>query len=109
MTAAQLSNQVRLRARQAIAQYYDGTLVSDDELHPLTTRNICLRAQVPFASFGAAAGLDSKHYCSLEDASVKLHVVFLLLKLKYHLVLLCCTVLCGALLTGLRQLLAVRV
>ncbi len=26
-------------------KYYDGTLVSDDELHPLTTRNICLRTQ----------------------------------------------------------------
>ncbi len=27
-------------------KYYDGALVSDDELHPVTTRNICLRTQV---------------------------------------------------------------
>ena len=27
-------------------KFYDGALVSDDELHPLTTRNICLRTQV---------------------------------------------------------------
>jgi hypothetical protein len=46
VSAAQLSNQVRLRSREFIAKFYDGVLMSDDELTPVTTRNICLRAQV---------------------------------------------------------------
>ena len=46
LSAAQLANQARLRARAAVSKYYDGALVSDDELHPLTTRNVCLRTQV---------------------------------------------------------------
>ncbi len=46
LSAAQVANQVRLRAREAVAKYYEGTLVSDDELMPISTRNICLRAQV---------------------------------------------------------------
>ncbi len=45
LSAAQLANQVRLRARAAIARYYDGALTSDDELAPGTTRDICLRTQ----------------------------------------------------------------
>lgn len=45
LSAAQLANQVRLRAREAVSKYYDGALVSDDELHPLTARNVCLRTQ----------------------------------------------------------------
>ncbi len=46
LSAAQVANQVRLRAREAVAKYYEGTLVSDDEVMPVATRNICLRAQV---------------------------------------------------------------
>lgn len=46
LSAAQVANQVRLRAREAVSKYYEGTLVSDDEVMPVTTRNICLRAQV---------------------------------------------------------------
>lgn len=46
LSAAQVANQVRLRAREAVVKYYEGTLVSDDEVMPVTTRNICLRAQV---------------------------------------------------------------
>jgi len=45
LSAGQLANQVRLRAREAIARYYDGALVSDDELAPGPTRDICLRMQ----------------------------------------------------------------
>ncbi len=37
---------MRLRAREAVAKYYEGSLVSDDELMPVNTRNVCLRAQV---------------------------------------------------------------
>ena len=50
LSAAQLANQARLRCREAIMKFYDGSLVSDDELHPVTTRNICLRTQVRLAS-----------------------------------------------------------
>lgn len=50
MSAAQLANQVRLRARDMIAKYYEGNLVSDDELMPATTRNICLRMQARLIS-----------------------------------------------------------
>ncbi|KAK9841868.1 hypothetical protein WJX81_008187 [Elliptochloris bilobata] len=45
LSAVQLANQVRLRARAAVARYYDGALASDDELAPATTRDICLRCQ----------------------------------------------------------------
>lgn len=45
LSGAQLANQVRLRARAAVARYYDGALVSDDELAPGPTRDICLRSQ----------------------------------------------------------------
>ena len=43
LTPAQVSNQVRLRARASIKKYYDGWLVSDDEMLPCRTRNVCLR------------------------------------------------------------------
>ncbi len=43
LTPAQVSNQVRLRARANIKKYYDGWLVSDDEMLPCRTRNVCLR------------------------------------------------------------------
>ena len=43
LTSAQLSNQVQLRAREFISQYYDGWLKSDDELLPVETRNVSLR------------------------------------------------------------------
>ena len=43
LTPAQVSNQVRLRARATIKKYYDGWLVSDDEMLPCRTRNVCLR------------------------------------------------------------------
>ena len=46
LSAAQVANQARLRAREAIARYYDGALACDDELTPLATRNVCLRTQV---------------------------------------------------------------
>ena len=41
-----MANQAVLQARKAVADYYDGWLQSDDELHPLRTRNISLRVQV---------------------------------------------------------------
>ena len=47
-----------LRAREAVAKYYEGTLVSDDELMPVTTRNICLRAQVQRRSSFSALSCD---------------------------------------------------
>ena len=46
LSASQLANQVRLRARDIVAQYYDAHLASDDELMPVTTRSISLRTQV---------------------------------------------------------------
>ncbi len=46
LSPAQLDNQLTLAMRGDIARYYDGTLVSDDELHPLSTRNVCLRTGV---------------------------------------------------------------
>lgn len=45
LTPAQLANQVQLRAREFVCQYYDGWLKSDDELLPVETRNVCLRSQ----------------------------------------------------------------
>lgn len=45
LTSAQLANQVQLRARQFVSQYYDGWLKSDDELLPVETRNVSLRTQ----------------------------------------------------------------
>ena len=45
LSAAQVANQARLRAREAISRYYDGALACDDELAPGTTRNVCLRTQ----------------------------------------------------------------
>lgn len=45
LTPAQLANQVQLRAREFLRQYYDGYLKSDDELLPIETRNVCLRSQ----------------------------------------------------------------
>ena len=50
LTAAQLANQARLRAREAVAEYYNGWLQSDDELNPSTTRNVCLHTQVGSSS-----------------------------------------------------------
>ena len=58
LSAAQVANQVGLRAREAVAKYYEGTLVSDDELMPVTTRNICLRAQVQCRSRFSAFSCD---------------------------------------------------
>ena len=43
LTPAQVSNQARLRARESIKTYYQGWLVSDDEMMPCQTRNVCLR------------------------------------------------------------------
>lgn len=43
LTSAQLANQVQLRAREFISQYYDGWAKSDDELLPVETRNASLR------------------------------------------------------------------
>jgi len=43
LTPAQVSNQARLRARESIKAYYQGWLVSDDEMMPCRTRNVCLR------------------------------------------------------------------
>lgn len=54
LTPAQIANQVQLRAREFVSQYYDGWLKSDDELLPVETRNICLRSQ-PDAKPGSAA------------------------------------------------------
>ncbi len=45
LTPAQLANQVQLRAREFVSQYYDGWLKSDDELLPVETRNVSLRTQ----------------------------------------------------------------
>ena len=45
LTPAQLANQVQLRAREFVSQYYDGWLKSDDELLSVETRNISLRVQ----------------------------------------------------------------
>jgi len=43
LTAAQLSNQVRLAGLALVKRYYDGWLRSDDELYPCDTRTPCLR------------------------------------------------------------------
>lgn len=43
LAPAQLANQLRLRAREQVAAYYDGALCSDDETLPCHTRNVCLR------------------------------------------------------------------
>ncbi|DBA99385.1 TPA: hypothetical protein ACH3X3_011985 [Trebouxia sp. C0006] len=45
LAPAQLANQVQLRAREFVSQYYDGWLKSDDELLPVETRNVSLRTQ----------------------------------------------------------------
>ena len=57
LSAAQLANQVWLRARAEVSRYYDSVLRSDDELSPLETRNVCLRAQ---ASLSATASCQVK-------------------------------------------------
>ena len=46
LSAAQLANQVVLRLREVVVQYYDGWVRSDDELAPHSTRDISLRTQV---------------------------------------------------------------
>ena len=46
LSASQIANQVRLRARDIVARYYDAHLASDDELMLATTRSISLRTQV---------------------------------------------------------------
>lgn len=43
LTPVQIANQVRLKTRQHILKYYQGYAVSDDEINPCRTRNICLR------------------------------------------------------------------
>ena len=53
LTPAQVANQVQLRAREFVSQYYDSWLKSDDELLPLETRNVSLRSQ-PDAKPGTA-------------------------------------------------------
>ena len=53
LTPAQLANQVQLRAREFVSQYYDAWLKSDDELLPVETRNVSLRTQ-PDAKPGTA-------------------------------------------------------
>jgi DNA polymerase alpha subunit A len=53
VSANQLSNQVTLAARRAIASYYQGWSQSDDEVLPCKTRNICLR-EVEGVAPGAA-------------------------------------------------------
>ena len=53
LTPAQLANQVQLRAREFVSQYYDSWLKSDDELLPVETRNVSLRSQ-PDAKPGTA-------------------------------------------------------
>jgi hypothetical protein len=45
LTAAQLSNQVRLRVRENVVAYYDAWLKTDDDI-PLRTRDVHLRSQV---------------------------------------------------------------
>lgn len=45
LTAAQLSNQVRLHMRRSIAEYYADWLRSDDDVAPCNTRNVCLAAR----------------------------------------------------------------
>lgn len=42
LSAAQVSNQVRLHMRRSIAHYYEGRLRSDDDTAPCETRNVCL-------------------------------------------------------------------
>lgn len=46
LTPAQVANQVQLRARAVVTNYYDGRLKSDDDMLPCATRNVCLR-EVP--------------------------------------------------------------
>ena len=53
LTPAQLANQVQLRAREFVSQYYDSWLKSDDELLPVETRSVSLRTQ-PDAKPGTA-------------------------------------------------------
>lgn len=43
LTPAQIANQTRLRSRSTIKKYYQGWMVSDDEMNPCRTRNVCLR------------------------------------------------------------------
>ena len=62
LTPAQVANQVTLQARRVVADYYDGWLQSDDELHTLRTRNVSLRVQVLASQRSrAAAGLMHWH------------------------------------------------
>lgn len=42
LTAAQVSNQLRLHMRRSVAAYYEGRLRSDDDMAPCDTRNVCL-------------------------------------------------------------------
>lgn len=43
LTPVQVANQLRMKARESIKKYYEGWLISDDEMVPCQTRNICLR------------------------------------------------------------------
>lgn len=45
LSAAQLSNQVRLRARDTVVAYYDSWFITDDDV-PLRFRDVFLRPQV---------------------------------------------------------------
>ena len=54
LTAAQLSNQVRLAGLALVKRYYDGWLRSDDELYPCETRTPCLRVAGPDIPLGCA-------------------------------------------------------
>ena len=59
LTPAQLANQVQLRARGFVSEYYDGWLRSDDELLPASTRNVALRVQ-PEGKPGTAPPMPSQ-------------------------------------------------
>lgn len=65
LSAGQLANQALLRVRQLVAEYYDGWLVSDDEMAPVNTRNVCLRPVIaddgrPVAAQWGAAHPDTR-------------------------------------------------
>lgn len=60
LAPAQLANQVQLRAREFVSQYYDGWLKSDDELLPVETRNVSLRTQ-PDGKPGTAPPATNHH------------------------------------------------
>lgn len=60
LSAAQVSNQLRLQMRRSILGYYEGRLRSDDDMVPCDTRNVCLAVREDAGCRAGAAPPDPR-------------------------------------------------